>query len=72
MVKTWTALHGQTLINLSSRRFKMPILRQLHIFTVRQAFSESLCYGRQIVVAMCRRGVLNSKSKRFFAIWPLT
>ena len=24
------------------------------------------------VVAMCRRGVLNSKSKRFFAIWPLT
>ena len=24
------------------------------------------------VVAMCRRGVLNSKSKHLFAIWPLT
>ena len=53
----------------------MSVLRQLHhIFTVRQAFSESLCYGRQNehIVAMCRRGVLNLKSKRFFGIWPLT
>ena len=24
------------------------------------------------VVAMCREGVLNAKSKRLFAIWPLT
>ena len=47
MIKAWTALNGQTLINLLSRRFKMSILRQLYlIFTVRQAFSERLSYGR--------------------------
>ena len=43
MVKAWTALHGQTLINLLGCRFKMSIVRQLyHIFIVRQVFSESL------------------------------
>ena len=35
MVKAWTALHGQILINLLNRRFKMSTLRQLHhVFTV--------------------------------------
>ena len=41
----------------------MPILRQLHhIFTVRQTFSESLCYGLKMsyVVAVCRRGVFEN------------
>ena len=65
MVKAWTALYGQTLINLLCRRFKMSILRQLH-----QVFA--MAVKMSYVVAMCRRGVLNSKSKRFSAIWPLT
>ena len=75
MVKAWTALHRQTLMNLLSRPFKMSILRQLHhIFTVRQVqvLTVGMAVKMSYVVAMCRRGVLNSKSKRLFAIWPLT
>ena len=72
MVKAWT--HGQTLINLFSLRFEMSVLRQLHdIFTIRQVFSDvfDMAVKMNYVIAMCTREVLNSKSKRLFAIWPL-
>ena len=71
MVIAWTALQGQTLINLLSRQFCANCI----------TFSQYDRYFLKVfdmaikmsyVVAMCRRGVLNSKSKSLFAIWPLT
>ena len=57
----------------------MSILQQLHhIFTVWQVLLQyflkifDMTVKMSYVVAMCRRGVSNSKSNHFFAIWLLT
>ena len=60
MVKAWTALHGQTLVNLSSRFYASYTTFSQYDRHALQVLA--MIVKMSYVVAMCKRGVLNSKS----------